>query len=162
MLRNQNGILDNRIHPTQRVNRNHKAQEHALCQDTEKCLDHERATVRVLSGFLNKLRVTYTGSPSIILPESAGLGTVLHEWTIMGVDLESKRNELETLRAEIKVLKEEVERTSNAQAPKRFKLDARSRSETLYYSSDEEIEPGSASWQPSPFNLGKRKRGRWA
>lgn len=127
--------------------------ESARCEAIERCLEHERATVRTLAGILNKLEISNGEDLGIDLPNNIGLGTLLHEW--------------ESTKSEVSTLRNELQRTTHKLQHKQLVLDnlsgkskiqSQSMSETSFSDSDEETNTGTAILQPIPTAQGKERR----
>ncbi len=127
---------------------------------TERRLKHERATVKKLTEFLNKLEFPNEGSLSIALPGKMSLGAFLHEQESMGLELESKNSEVRTLQ-------QELQRTINELQYKQlvlenlregFEIQPQSKSKTCFSCGDEESEVKTAELQQASIRQGKRRR----
>jgi len=127
--------------------------ESARCEATERCLEHERATVQTLAGILNKLELPNGEDLGIDLPDNIGLGTLFHEWESTKSEVKSLRNELQRTTNELQHKQLVLDNLSG-----KFKIQSQSMSETSFSDSDEETNTGTAKLQPVPTAQGKGRR----
>ncbi len=118
------------------------------CKAMKERLEHERTITRDLVNFLNKLDVKNIEGSSILRLENVGLGTILWEW-------KNGKHELDALRADMLIFKEEMPAFIAEGTPRRTGLSFRVRSEPSSPSSEEEKEPRQTC---SNYGHGKRRR----
>ena len=127
--------------------------ESARREATERCIEHERATVQKLTGILDKLELQKGGEMGIDLSDNLGLGTLFHEW--------------ERMKSEVKVLRKELKRTTDELQHKKlvienltgkFEIQSQSMSETSFSDSGEETNIDVAELQTISTAEGKLAR----